>query len=58
MQSINQAKARVCESLLNRVSLYDKLLADTDPNKEKDKVEKLYTYQSALLHRLERVVTH
>ena len=58
MNQINQAKARVCESLLHRVSFYDQLLNESDPIKEKDRVEKLYTYQSSLLSRLERVVNH
>lgn len=58
MNPINQAKERVCQSLLDRVSMYDRLLDESDAVMEKDKVEKLYTYQTKLLSRLERVVTH
>ena len=58
MNQIDQAKERVCKSLLHRVSFYDRLLNESDPVKEKDRVEKLYTYQTTLLSRLERVVTN
>ena len=58
MNPIEKAKERVCKSLLNRVSFYDRLLDESDPVKEKDRIEKLYTYQTTLLSRLERVVTN
>ena len=56
MNTINEAKARVCKSLLNRVEHYDKLLDKTDLLNDKERVTKLYDYQLLLLHRLERVV--
>jgi hypothetical protein len=56
MNTINEAKARVCKSLLNRVEHYDKLLDNTDLLNEKERVSKLYEYQLLLLNRLERVV--
>ena len=58
MQTINQAKERVCKSLLSKVNHFDKLLEETDLTTEKDKIEKLYSFQSKLLTRLERVVTN
>ena len=59
MNTINEAKARVCKSLLNRVEHYDKLLDNTDLLNDKERVTKLYYYQLLLLNRLERVVaTH
>ena len=56
MNSITEAKSRVCKSLLNRVEHYDKLLDNTDLLNEKERVSKLYEYQLLLLNRLERVV--
>jgi len=56
MNTINEAKARVCKSLLNRVEHYDKLLDNTDLLNEKERVSKLFEYQLLLLNRLERVV--
>ena len=56
MNTINEAKSRVCKSLLNRVEHYDKLLDNTDLLNEKERVSKLYEYQLLLLNRLERVV--
>ena len=56
MNTINEAKVRVCKSLLNRVEHYDKLLDNTDLLNEKERVSKLYEYQLLLLNRLERVV--
>mgnify|MGYP001292291047 FL=1 len=56
MNSITEAKTRVCKSLLNRVEHYDKLLDNTDLLNEKERVSKLFEYQLLLLNRLERVV--
>ena len=56
MNTINEAKARVCKSLLNRVEHFDKLLDSTDLINDKERVTKLYDYQLFLLNRLERVV--
>ena len=56
MNTITEAKTRVCKSLLNRVEHYDKLLDNTDLLNEKERVSKLYEYQLLLLNRLERVV--
>ena len=56
MNTITEAKTRVCKSLLNRVEHYDKLLDNTDLLNEKERVSKLYEYQLLLLNRLERGV--
>ena len=56
MNSITEAKTRVCKSLLNRVEHFDKLLDKTDLLNDKERVTKLYDYQLLLLNRLERVV--
>ena len=41
---------------MTRVEHYDKLLEETDLMNEKDKVARLYTYQTSLINRLEKVV--
>ncbi len=56
MNSITEAKTRVCKSLLNRVEHYDNLLDNTDLLNDKERITKLYDYQLLLLNRLERVV--
>ena len=56
MTSIDSAKERVCKSLMTRVEHYDRLLQETDLMTEKEKVARLYTYQTSLLNRLEKVV--
>ena len=56
MTSIDTAKERVCKSLMTRVEHYDKLLQETDLMTEKEKVARLYTYQTSLINRLEKVV--
>ena len=58
MNTITEAKERVCKSLLNRVSHYDDLLEETDLSKDKDKITKLYSMQYCLITRLERVLNH
>ena len=57
MNQIQLAKERVCRSLMNRVEFYDQLLEETDLVNEKEKVGRLYTYQTHLLNRLEKVVS-
>ena len=56
MNTITEAKTRVCKSLLNRVEHCDKLLDNTYLLNDKERVTKLYDYQLLLLNRLERVV--
>ena len=57
MQATEEAKERLCQSLLTKVSVFDRLLEETNLKTEQEKIQKLYAYQSSLLNRLERVVT-
>tara|TARA_B100000287_G_scaffold380785_1_gene384711 strand:- start:254 stop:385 length:132 start_codon:yes stop_codon:yes gene_type:complete len=41
---------------MTRVEHYDKLLEESDLITEKEKVARLYTYQTTLLNRLEKVI--
>jgi len=56
MNQQEQARERVCKSLMTRVHHYDKLLEETDSVNDKDKISRLYTYQTSLINRLEKVV--
>ena len=56
MNQTDQARELVCKSLITRVEHYDKLLEESDLLKEKEKVARLYTYQTSLITRLEKVV--
>ena len=56
MNQTELARERVCKSLMNRVHHYDKLLAETNLLEEKEKVGRLYTYQTTLINRLEKVI--
>ncbi len=58
MNTIIQAKEKVCQSLINRVEYFDNLLEETDLIKEKEKVKTLYNYKNQLLYRLEKVVSN
>lgn len=58
MNIINQARERVCKSLINRVEYYDELLSESNIETEKEKIEKLYIYQVRLINRLENVLNH
>ena len=57
MNTITEAKEQVCQSLMNRVDYFDKLLQDTDLENEKEKVKRLFNYKTQLLYRLEKVVS-
>ena len=57
MNTITEAKEQVCQSLMNRVDYFDKLLEDTDLENEKEKVKRLFNYKTQLLYRLEKVVS-
>ena len=53
-----QAKERVVRSLLNRVSVFDKKLAEVEPKEENvDELKRFYISQTRLLHRIEKLVT-
>ena len=56
MNQTDQARELVCKSLMNRVEYYDTLLEESDLINEKEKVARLYTYQTSLINRLEKVV--
>ena len=57
MQIINEAKERVCLSLLNHVSACERLLEAAEQKDNKIRTKDLFLKQHKLLNRLEKVIT-
>ena len=57
MQIINEAKERVCLSLLNQVSACERLLEAAEQKDNKIRTKDLFFKQHKLLKRLEKVIT-
>ena len=57
MQIINEAKERVCLSLLNQVSACERLLEAAEQKDKKIRTKDLFLKQHKLLNRLEKVIT-
>ena len=57
MQIINEAKERVCLSLLNQVSACERLLEAAELKDNKIRTKDLFLKQHKLLNRLEKVIT-
>ena len=57
MQIINEAKERVCLSLLNQVSACERLLEAAEQKDNKIRTKGLFLKQHKLLNRLEKVIT-
>tara|TARA_R100000781_G_C3989687_1_gene96479 strand:+ start:137 stop:316 length:180 start_codon:yes stop_codon:yes gene_type:complete len=55
--TILQAKERVVRSLLNRVSVFDEKLSQSDATEDIDALRKNYISQTRLLYRIEKLVT-
>ena len=57
MQIINEAKERVCLSLLNQVSACERLLEAAEQKDNNIRTKDLFLKQHKLLNRLEKVIT-
>ena len=57
MQIINEARERVCLSLLNQVSACERLLEAAEQKENKIRTKDLFLKQHKLLNRLEKVIT-
>ena len=57
MQIINEAKERVCLSLLNQVSACERLLEAAEQKDNKIRTKDLFLKQHKLLNRLEKVIS-
>ena len=57
MQIINEAKERVCLSLLNQVSACERFLEAAEQKDNKIRTKDLFLKQHKLLNRLEKVIT-
>ncbi len=58
MQTIEIARERVCQSLLDRINLFDKMLIEAEQEDNREKARKIYKLQSNTLNRLEILVNH
>ena len=56
MQIINEAKERVCLSLLNQVNACERLLEEAENKDNKIKTKDLFLRQHKLLNRLEKII--
>ena len=52
-----QAKERVCQTLLARINMFDNKLANVTDKDSTEDIRSYYFRQIALLHRLEQVLT-
>ena len=55
-QTTSKARDRVIQSLLNRVSVYEDKLSESEDKQDLDQLKKIYIAQSNLLYRLEKLV--
>ena len=56
MQIIIQARERVCQSLLNRISAFDQIIEEAEEVDNPEKMKAYFIRQTSLLNRLEKLV--
>ena len=57
-QSTELARDRVCQTLLDRIIVMDKMIEEAELHDNLTKIRQLYLLQNKTLNRLERVVTN
>ena len=55
-QSTELARERVCQTLLDRVNVFDKMLEEAQLEDNQTQFQKIYRLQSNALNRLEKLV--
>ena len=58
MQTIELARERVCQSLLDRINVFDKMLIEAEQEDNREQARKIFKLQSNTLNRLETLVNH
>ena len=58
MQTIELARERVCQSLLDRINIFDKMLIEAEQEDNREQARKIFKLQSNTLNRLEILVNH
>jgi hypothetical protein len=58
MQTIELARERVCQSLLDRINVFDKMLIEAEQEDNREQARKIFKLQSNTLNRLEILVNH
>ena len=56
MQSTELARERVCQTLLSRVDVFDKMLEEAELEDNQPQIRRLYRLQANALNRLEKLV--
>ena len=56
MQSTELARERVCQTLLSRVDVFDKMLEEAELEDNQPQLKRIYRLQSNALNRLEKLV--
>ncbi len=56
MQTIELARERVCQSLLDRITVMDRMLEEAQLDDNMTQLKRVYRLQSNALNRLERLV--
>ena len=52
MQIITQARERVCQSLLNRITAFDHMIEEAEEVENPEKIKAYFIRQTSLLNRL------
>jgi hypothetical protein len=58
MQTIELARERVCQSLLDRINVFDKMLIEAEQEDNREQARRIFKLQSNTLNRLEILVNH
>ena len=57
-QSTELARERVCQSLLDRINVFDKMLIEAEQEDNREQARRIFKLQSNTLNRLEILVNH
>ena len=58
MQTIELARERVCQSLLDRINVFDMMLIEAEQEDNREQARRIFKLQSNTLNRLEILVNH
>ena len=58
MQTIELARERVCQSLLDRINVFDKMLIEAEKEDNREQARRIFKLQSNTLNRLEILINH
>lgn len=56
MQIITEARKRVCQNLLNKITVFDQLIDEAELQDDQSSAKDLFLKQASILNKLERIV--